>query len=253
MVQYNDNNIQFNSIDVTLMGIGKKVGHLDNANATSEDLVDIASENGGKLPTVVNAVEIDWNEAQVSTPDGTETVNTSGEMLSLVQRALNSTGSEVTWSDGVLKKTSNGQTTDVVSAAQILEAADGATFTQIKFLPTRTEVNELLENYQEELVSGTNIKTINNQSLLGSGNITITQGSNYTDADAKKAIVGSNNTSARINTLNSLIDGAVIPGGGEGGTEVTILNNWTDGEPRQDAVPSEALVRALFAEEMQWY
>lgn len=30
-----------------------------------------------------------------------------------------------------------------------------------------------LQNYQEKLVSGTNIKTINNQSLLGSGNITI--------------------------------------------------------------------------------
>ena len=208
---------------------------------------EYANEDG--IEPVVNAVEIDWNEAQISTPNGTETVNTSGEMLSLVQRALNSTGSEVTWSDGILKKTSNGQTTNVVSAAQILEAADGATFTQIKFLPTRAEVNELLERYQEELVSGTNIKTINNQSLLGSGNITITQGSNYTDADAKKAIVGSTNTSTRINTLNGLIDGAIQSGGG---ADVTIINSWTEGDPRQDAAPSEALVLDLF-DAMQWY
>ena len=34
-----------------------------------------------------------------------------------------------------------------------------------------------LQNYQEKLVSGSNIKTINNQSLLGNGNITIEGGS----------------------------------------------------------------------------
>lgn len=36
--------------------------------------------------------------------------------------------------------------------------------------------NQLVENAQQELVSGTNIKTINNQSLLGSGNIAINGG-----------------------------------------------------------------------------
>ena len=38
---------------------------------------------------------------------------------------------------------------------------------------TKTEVNTLLGNKQDTLISGTNIKTINNTSLLGSGNITI--------------------------------------------------------------------------------
>jgi len=33
------------------------------------------------------------------------------------------------------------------------------------------QVNEQLDNKQEQLVSGTNIKTINNESILGSGNI----------------------------------------------------------------------------------
>ena len=40
-----------------------------------------------------------------------------------------------------------------------------------------TEVSTALSNKQDTLVSGTNIKTINNQSLLGSGNITIQGGS----------------------------------------------------------------------------
>ena len=42
---------------------------------------------------------------------------------------------------------------------------------------TKTEVDTALSGKQETLVSGTNIKTINNQSILGDGNITIEQGS----------------------------------------------------------------------------
>lgn len=46
--------------------------------------------------------------------------------------------------------------------------------------PTTSEligtVNEIIDDKQDTLVSGTNIKTINNQSLLGSGNIDIQGG-----------------------------------------------------------------------------
>lgn len=45
--------------------------------------------------------------------------------------------------------------------------------------PTPSELEQLesiLTNKQDKLVSGTNIKTINNQSILGSGNITIQGG-----------------------------------------------------------------------------
>lgn len=41
---------------------------------------------------------------------------------------------------------------------------------------TTSDLNTLLNNKQDTLVSGTNIKTINNQSLLGEGNITIEGG-----------------------------------------------------------------------------
>lgn len=52
--------------------------------------------------------------------------------------------------------------------------------------PTNNEVinkvNEIIDNKQDTLVSGTNIKTINGTSLLGSGNIEIQGGggSSYT-------------------------------------------------------------------------
>ena len=42
-----------------------------------------------------------------------------------------------------------------------------------KLVPAINEVNTLAKNKQDTLTSGTNIKTINNQSLLGSGNIEI--------------------------------------------------------------------------------
>lgn len=43
-----------------------------------------------------------------------------------------------------------------------------------------TDLSQILDSKQETLVSGTNIKTINNQSLLGSGNIDIQGGSTIT-------------------------------------------------------------------------
>lgn len=41
---------------------------------------------------------------------------------------------------------------------------------------TKTETDVELAKKQDTLVSGTNIKTINNQSIVGSGNITIQGG-----------------------------------------------------------------------------
>ena len=47
---------------------------------------------------------------------------------------------------------------------------------------TKTETNTLLSGKQDALVSGTNIKTINNESILGSGNIDIQGGGKAIEA-----------------------------------------------------------------------
>ena len=52
---------------------------------------------------------------------------------------------------------------------------------------------------QDKLVSGTNIKTINNQSLLGSGNITISGGGSATDVQIDNVSITSSGV-ANINT-----------------------------------------------------
>ena len=46
-----------------------------------------------------------------------------------------------------------------------------------------SKVNEIIDDKQDKLVSGTNIKTINGNSLLGDGNITISGGGSYTAGD----------------------------------------------------------------------
>ncbi len=60
MAYTDKNNITLNSFDGDIFPRIKKVGNNQNRGATIDDLSDIASENGGNLPTIVNAVEIDW-------------------------------------------------------------------------------------------------------------------------------------------------------------------------------------------------
>jgi len=68
MAKYTDNSIQFNSIDTSISTNNKKLGNGDILGAADSDLIEIASDNGGKLPTIVNVVEIDWNSAQLVLP-----------------------------------------------------------------------------------------------------------------------------------------------------------------------------------------
>ena len=81
---YNGNNIQFNSVNVNVLPRTKSIGNENIVGASSEDLIDIAEEYGGKLPSTVNAVEIDWNGAQVAG----KTLNTTGEVLSSYKIAI---------------------------------------------------------------------------------------------------------------------------------------------------------------------
>lgn len=70
-------------------------------------------------------------------------------------------------------------------------------------------VEGLINDKQDKLISGTNIKTINNQSLLGSGNITIEGGSG---ASVWGSITGTLSNQTDLNTaLNSKADANSIP------------------------------------------
>lgn len=98
--------------------------------------------------------------------------------------------------------------TELTNVQTVANDAD----TKVDALTPRVEgVETALGNKQDTLVSGTNIKTINNQSILGNGNIEITGGdvdlTNYytkTEADGKFATVtGLNEQAADISALQT--------------------------------------------------
>ena len=67
-----------------------------------------------------------------------------------------------------------------------------------------TDINTALGNKQATLVSGTNIKTVNNESLLGSGNITIEGGSNVDVVTSWEATLSDTKVPSEKLTKNSL-------------------------------------------------
>lgn len=82
-----------------------------------------------------------------------------------------------------------------------------------------TDINNW-NNKQNALVSGTNIKTINNESLLGSGNINISGGESYTAGDGID--ITENVISNTITSYDDLTDLPTIP------TKTSELNNDSD-------------------------
>lgn len=70
-------------------------------------------------------------------------------------------------------------------------------------------VKSTFSTKQDNLISGTNIKTVNNQSLLGSGNITIQSGSSYTAGDYID--ITNNVISGKVSTNTSLVESLEKP------------------------------------------
>ncbi|MBR2016909.1 MAG: hypothetical protein IKA00_06390 [Prevotella sp.] len=76
---YNDKSgITFNSFDSNGNKYKNKLLNNQYSGASVDDLADIANDNGGVLPTTINALEIDWNGMVL----GDKTINTTGELLS---------------------------------------------------------------------------------------------------------------------------------------------------------------------------
>ena len=92
-------------------------------------------------------------------------------------------------------------------------------------IPTQTEV----DNKQDILVSGTNIKTINNQSILGEGNLEITGGdvdltNYYTKTETDTKLGTKQNTLVSGTNIKTINSQSIL---GEGNIEVTIPDATT--------------------------
>lgn len=133
---------------------------------------------------------------------------------------------------------------------------------------TSDNLETLLSNKQDTLVSGTNVKTINNQSILGSGNLTIAESSGVTSytqltdtpdltqflttSDLNNFITQSDLSSALSVKQNTLISGTniktinnqslLITGESDstdititGGSNTQVQSNWTESDSASPA------------------
>ena len=80
-----------------------------------------------------------------------------------------------------------------------------------------TYISDLLSNKQDTLVSGNNIKTINGESILGSGNITIEGGSGSSDANV--AAVDTQETIDSIDGFKTINGESIL---GSGNIEINV-------------------------------
>ena len=81
-ISHTISNINFTDIKTSLKSF-VPILNGDIYNYTSDELNEDFGV-GGNLPTIINAVEIDWNGAELNLPDdlgGTKTINTTGELL----------------------------------------------------------------------------------------------------------------------------------------------------------------------------
>ena len=135
--------------------------------ATTGDYDDLT--NKPTIPTVPTNVSAFTNDAGYTTNTGTIT--------GITMNGVSKGTSGVVDLGTVVTDISGKQ--DVIDASHKLDAdlVDDTTSTN-KFVTASDKTT--WNGKQDELVSGTSIKTINNESILGSGNITISGGSSYT-------------------------------------------------------------------------
>lgn len=138
--------------------------------ATTGDYDDLT--NKPTIPTVPTNVSAFTNDAGYTTNTGTIT--------GITMNGVSKGTSGVVDLGTVITDISGKQ--DVIDASHKLDAdlVDDTTSTN-KFVTASDK--STWGGKQDALVSGTNIKTINNESILGSGNITISGGSSYTAGD----------------------------------------------------------------------
>lgn len=143
------------------------------------------------ISTALN--DLDTNKQDVLTPGSNITIQNN------VISATGGTQQQADWNqtdntqvDYIKNKPTIPDTSDFVSKAEynpkevaiataLTELNDGKADKSTTY--TKTEVDTALSGKQATLVSGTNIKTINNESILGSGNITIQGGGTQVQSD----------------------------------------------------------------------
>ena len=89
-IKHTINGIEFTDIKTSNKSFQPLVNSLIGGYSTT-DLDEDFSDDNGKLPTIVNAVEIDWNSAEITStafPSMDRTINTTGDLLSWIKEGI---------------------------------------------------------------------------------------------------------------------------------------------------------------------
>ena len=177
--------------------------------ATSGDYNDLTNK-----PVVKEQVQSDWNEKDKTKPDyiknkpdlsqyiKEQDLNNYYDKEEVNVMLNNKVDTSTLNSDYYNKNTVNNLLDEKADTSDLSQVAISGDYNELTNKPdlsqyaTKEEVNAK----QDTLISGSNIKTINNQSLLGSGNIDIQGGSGSSYTAGKNIVIADN----VISTTNDL-------------------------------------------------
>ena len=225
--------------DLTVSGVSEeqaqeiaKIPTLETELAQKANVSDVPTEQNGVIGNNKNYI---YSDARLPYTKAISDVyfSSSADKIDVKLYAWTNDTSKVSYSTEFLSKATT-------TSAGVMTAADKTKLDSIpENIPTQTEVDNIASNVsalqtamdgkQPTLVSGTNIKTINGNSILGEGNLVIEGGgidlSNYytktetdTKLDAKQNTLVSGTNIKTVNSQSIL---------GEGNLEVTIPDATT--------------------------
>ena len=204
-----------------------------DSSAVTAQISEVKAQIEAEMPTKVSSLENDLNfvnSADVKTQVESYNYINSGQAQTQIDNSIS--GKVDT---NVFTAYSANTKTEIDNAVSV--KADSSRVDEIEEV-TASALVELHSTKQDILVSGTNIKTINNQSLLGSGNIEI-QGGSSSDYSAGTNIDITNNvisvTGITIPTSNTAFtNDAGYVNSGEVETQITskgYLTGYTETDP----------------------
>jgi hypothetical protein len=156
----------------------------------------------------------------------------------VVSDAITYIGSE----QGTATYVDGGQTIDVSTKADKVSNATNGNFAGLDSNGNLIDSGHKHSDYQAALVSGTNIKTINNQSLLGSGNITISGGSGgISDVTLGGSSVVSNNV-AVLPAYPTTLPASDVSSWAKASTKPTYTASEVGALPDTTTIPTESTV-----------
>lgn len=175
--------------DITISGgSGSSIDDttVSTTSTYSSSKIDTTYAKKTEIPSLTGYARTEYVDTRVS-----ELVNSAPETLDTLKELSDALGGDANFATTVATQIGNKQ--------DKLTAGDGITINgnvisstsdvDLSNYYTKSEINTSLSQKQNTLVSGTNIKTINGTSILGSGDITISGGSGGVTEDRVNELI----------------------------------------------------------------